>query len=305
MESFMPASKSLLRALSVGALTGALTLGALPSAFADPGDPSARSEEDRSARGLYVEGLEGGLPGLVESGSDDTASRRHTLVEAARTSGLTDEAYDADAEGARGLDLLDDGEVSGSAASAGSADGGGQMTELADEISRQADLRKERAERLAAERAEQERIEAEERAAREAAERKAAEEKAARERAERERREATVQTALDTALDQVGVPYRWGGTTPRGFDCSGFTSYAWRAAGVELPRTSRAQYGATRRVAADDLQPGDLLFFYSPVSHVGIYLGDGKMVDAPSSGRSVQVRSIYWSNFVGAGRPSY
>lgn len=282
----MSALKSLSRALSVGGLTAVLTLGALPSALADPGDPAARSEEGRSARGLYVDGLEGGLPGLVESGSDTTVSRRHTLVEAARTSELADETYGADAGGAAATD-------------------GGEMTQLADEISRQADLRSERADRLAAERAEQERRDAEEQAAREAAERKAAEEKAAAEKAAREAREATAQKAVDTALDQLGVPYRWGGTTPRGFDCSGLTSYVWRAAGVELPRTSRAQYSATKRVSRDDLEPGDLLFFYSPVSHVGIYIGDGKMVDAPSRGRDVRVRSIFRGNFVGAGRPAY
>lgn len=295
----MPAST---RRFAVAALTAVLTLGTVPVAVAQPADStSARSEEGRSARGLYVPGLEGGLPGLVEGGGDGTLSRRQTLVEAARTSGLTEDSDGADPE-AEDLSLVDEAVAASGASDVTDSE---EMAELSDEIARQADLRAQRAQRLASEAAERARREAEERARREAEER-------ARREAEREAREAreaarraTAAKAVDTALAQVGVPYRWGGSTPRGFDCSGLMLYAWRAAGVDLPRTSRAQYRGTTRVSTSNLKPGDLLFFYSPISHVGMYIGNGKMVDAPSSGRTVRVRSVYWSSFVGAGRPDY
>ncbi|RBY84322.1 C40 family peptidase [Blastococcus sp. TF02A-26] len=98
------------------------------------------------------------------------------------------------------------------------------------------------------------------------------------------------QTAVDTAMAQVGKPYQYGGSGPDSFDCSGLTSFAYRAAGIELPRTSRDQ--ATVGVPVDDvyaLQPGDLLFFYSPVSHVGIYIGNGQMVHASTEGQPVSI----------------
>ena len=107
--------------------------------------------------------------------------------------------------------------------------------------------------------------------------------------------------AVKTALAQVGKPYKWGGSGPNSYDCSGLTSYAWEAAGVSLPHNSRMQYNATTRVSADDLRPGDLLFFYRPVSHVGMYIGNGKMIDAPYSGRSVRVRSA--TGYHSIGRP--
>jgi cell wall-associated NlpC family hydrolase len=98
------------------------------------------------------------------------------------------------------------------------------------------------------------------------------------------------QIAVDTAVAQVGKPYAYGSGGPDSFDCSGLASFAYRAAGVELPRTSRAQ--STVGVPVDDvfaLQPGDLLFFYSPVSHVGIYIGNGQMVHASTSGQPVSI----------------
>lgn len=79
--------------------------------------------------------------------------------------------------------------------------------------------------------------------------------------------------------------------------------FAWAAAGVALPHSSSAQYAATRRVATSDLQPGDLVFYYSPISHVAMYVGDGKIVDAPSPGRSVQIVGLRSMPLVGAGRP--
>jgi cell wall-associated NlpC family hydrolase len=110
-----------------------------------------------------------------------------------------------------------------------------------------------------------------------------------------------------TALQMVGVPYRYGGESPEGFDCSGLVQYAYRSAGVSVPRTSRAQLGASTPVALADAREGDLLFFRSKdYSHVGIYLGQGRFVHAPSSGRSVSIGSFsdawYRRNFVRAGR---
>jgi peptidoglycan DL-endopeptidase CwlO len=109
--------------------------------------------------------------------------------------------------------------------------------------------------------------------------------------------------AVRTAYAQLGDPYRWGGTGPNSFDCSGLTSFAWRAAGVSLPHSSRAQYASGRKVARSDLQPGDLVFFYSPISHVGIYIGGGRMIDAPYPGSSVHITPISQLPYSGAVRP--
>jgi cell wall-associated NlpC family hydrolase len=94
------------------------------------------------------------------------------------------------------------------------------------------------------------------------------------------------------ALGKVGSPYRWGGTGPAAFDCSGLVSWAFAQAGVPVPRTSRAQAQAGTPVSRADLQPGDLVFFYSPVRHVGIYIGDGQMVHSSRAGKPVAVAPI-------------
>ena len=112
-----------------------------------------------------------------------------------------------------------------------------------------------------------------------------------------------VRNVLSAAYSQIGKPYAWGGSGPGSFDCSGFTSYAWRAAGVSLPHSSRAQYAATKRVARSDLQPGDLLFFGSPIHHVGIYVGGNRMIDSSTYGHPVGIRSLDRRGYVGAGRP--
>ena len=111
------------------------------------------------------------------------------------------------------------------------------------------------------------------------------------------------QTAVDTALAQVGKPYQWGAAGPESFDCSGLTMYSWAAAGVSLPHSSSAQYSVTRHVSLSSVQPGDLLFYYSPVHHVAMYIGGGRMVEAPYTGASVRVASLRTSNLVGVGRP--
>ncbi|WP_051516082.1 C40 family peptidase [Candidatus Blastococcus massiliensis] len=97
------------------------------------------------------------------------------------------------------------------------------------------------------------------------------------------------QVAVDTALAQQGKPYQWGGTGPGGFDCSGLTYSSYRAAGVNLPRTSSAQSTAGHQIPWYAMQPGDLIFFYSPVSHVGIAIGNGLMVHSSSYGNPVSV----------------
>ena len=112
------------------------------------------------------------------------------------------------------------------------------------------------------------------------------------------------QTAVDAALSQVGKPYQWGAEGPDSYDCSGLTLWAWAHAGVSLPHNSGMQYNATPRVAREDLAPGDLLFYGSPIHHVSMYIGNGQMVEAPYTGQFVRVVSANrWSDFVGAGRP--
>ncbi|WP_246079836.1 C40 family peptidase [Nonomuraea mesophila] len=114
-------------------------------------------------------------------------------------------------------------------------------------------------------------------------------------------------TALTFAFAQVGKPYRYGGTGPGSFDCSGLVQAAWRAAGVELPRTTWSQWswGAGRRVPLDDVEPGDLLFSKG-LGHMGMYAGDGKMVHAPQTGDVIKVVDLddYWrGRLAGAVRP--
>jgi cell wall-associated NlpC family hydrolase len=110
-----------------------------------------------------------------------------------------------------------------------------------------------------------------------------------------------VQVAIDTAMAQRGKPYVWAASGPRSFDCSGLTSFAFAAAGISLPHSSRMQSQLGQPVSRDDLRPGDLVFFYSPVSHVGIYIGNGQMVHAPTFGDVVKVAPLM-SGFSGARR---
>lgn len=110
--------------------------------------------------------------------------------------------------------------------------------------------------------------------------------------------------AIQAALGQLGVPYRYAQASPGvAFDCSGLTYYAWAQAGITLPRNSRMQAAAIPRVPIAAAQPGDLIFYYSPISHVGIYLGNGQLVHAPNTGSYVKVANVRWSKVVAVGRP--
>ena len=112
--------------------------------------------------------------------------------------------------------------------------------------------------------------------------------------------------AVRAAESQIGVPYQWGAESPgQGFDCSGLTQWSWRQAGVSIPRTADAQMQAVARVPLSAMEPGDLVFWGSGgyAQHVGIYVGNGDVVHAPSSGQDVQIQPIWSNGLLGAGRP--
>ena len=99
--------------------------------------------------------------------------------------------------------------------------------------------------------------------------------------------------AIAAAQSVMGTPYKWAGASPStGFDCSGLTMWAWARAGKSLPHSSSAQYAATQRISLDQLQPGDLVFFNNPISHVGLYIGGGQMIHSPHTGDVVKVAPI-------------
>lgn len=123
------------------------------------------------------------------------------------------------------------------------------------------------------------------------------------------KREQPGQRAVYAAFRQLGTPYRYGGTTPDGFDCSGLVQYAYGRAGIAVPRTTGQQLRHAHPVSLSSLQPGDLLFFrLSPrkVSHVGIYAGGGRFIHAPSSGKEVSYANLndpFWrQRVIAAGR---
>jgi len=108
--------------------------------------------------------------------------------------------------------------------------------------------------------------------------------------------------ALSYALAQVGKAYVFGAAGPDAFDCSGLTMAAWSQAGVSLPHSSSAQYNSGQHISESELQPGDLVFYYSPISHVGMYIGGGKIVNALNPGAGVQVSGLHDMPFSGAVR---
>jgi len=115
--------------------------------------------------------------------------------------------------------------------------------------------------------------------------------------------------AAAVALQQVGIPYHYGGATPNGFDCSGLVQYSYSRAGKWVPRTTGQLWTQLQPVPPRDLRPGDVLFFRieGKMSHVGLYVGDSQFVHAPSSGRSVTVATLdepfYEASLIRAGRP--
>ena len=118
---------------------------------------------------------------------------------------------------------------------------------------------------------------------------------------------SAAQIAVSAAMSVIGTTYVWGSANPSvGFDCSGLTSWAWAQAGVYIPHSSAAQYSALPKVPLGSVQPGDLIFYYSPISHVALYIGGGQIVHArhPGPGGEVQVSSMYgYDTPVGAARP--
>ena len=110
--------------------------------------------------------------------------------------------------------------------------------------------------------------------------------------------------ALRAALTRRGDPYVWGAAGPGAFDCSGLVLWAYAQEGIHLDHYTGNQWNEGQHISRNQLEPGDLVFFYADISHVGLYLGDGLMVDAPSFGQDVMVQKIDWSIYVGAVRVS-
>ncbi len=105
------------------------------------------------------------------------------------------------------------------------------------------------------------------------------------------------------AESRIGCPYVWGGSGPRTFDCSGLAMWCYGKVGISLPHSSSAQYGCGQHVSRKDLEPGDLVFFGSPIHHVGIYVGGGEMIEAPYTGARVRRASAFRRDYAGACRP--
>ncbi|MFK3981331.1 NlpC/P60 family protein [Micromonospora sp. NPDC050397] len=110
-------------------------------------------------------------------------------------------------------------------------------------------------------------------------------------------------TAVRFAYAQLGKRYQWGGEGPDGYDCSGLTTAAWRAAGVRLPHNAARQWRAVKRIGRAERQPGDLVFYYADIHHVGIYVGDGQIIHAPRAGKPVQLDRVEFQPIHGYGRP--
>jgi len=108
--------------------------------------------------------------------------------------------------------------------------------------------------------------------------------------------------AISYAMAQVGKAYVYGAAGPNAFDCSGLMMMAWAQAGISLPHSSSAQYGVGRHVSSSDLQPGDLVFYYSPISHVAMYIGNGLIVEAANPGAGIRVSPVFSMPYAGATR---
>jgi peptidoglycan DL-endopeptidase CwlO len=105
---------------------------------------------------------------------------------------------------------------------------------------------------------------------------------------------------INMAMNFAGVPYVWGGSSPSGFDCSGLVLYCFAKVGISLPHSSRMQYNCGKHVARSEIRPGDLCFYYAPIQHVGIYIGNGRIINA--TGNHVQISEAFTRSYVGACR---
>ena len=123
---------------------------------------------------------------------------------------------------------------------------------------------------------------------------------AAEERARRAFLASRPGKVIGYAMNYLGVPYVWGGSSPKGFDCSGLVQYVYAKVGISLPHSSRMQYDCGKPVSRNQLKAGDLVFYYSPIQHVGIYLGDGRIINA--TGNHVQISSAFTRGYAGACR---
>lgn len=110
-------------------------------------------------------------------------------------------------------------------------------------------------------------------------------------------------TAIEFAYAQLGKPYEWGSTGPNSYDCSGLVGAAWRSAGVSLPRTVKQMYDAGRKVSQADLQPGDIIYWYNDSQHNGMYIGNGKAIHAPRTGKNIEITQVSYMPFYAASRP--
>ncbi len=108
--------------------------------------------------------------------------------------------------------------------------------------------------------------------------------------------------ALKAALTRIGYPYVWAAAGPYAFDCSGLVVWAYAQVGITLMHFTGDLWNEGEHVSRSELKPGDLVFFFADISHVGIYVGNGLMVDAPTFGQNVQVQPVFWSAYVGAVR---
>ncbi|GMA87082.1 hypothetical protein GCM10025868_23320 [Angustibacter aerolatus] len=121
---------------------------------------------------------------------------------------------------------------------------------------------------------------------------------------------AVAAAAISAAATRLGMPYVWGATGPTSFDCSGLMQWAYRQAGVSIPRTSRAQYAALPKVPMNQVQPGDLVFYASnpsnpsTIHHVGMYVGEGLSLYAPQTGSNVKIGPVAYGTIIGAARPT-
>ncbi|WP_052849788.1 C40 family peptidase [Streptomyces avicenniae] len=298
-------------------------------------DATDRVNEARRTLGAYAAAQYRYGTGLSDTAhlllSDDPQSffsNRHTLnrlgeVQQQALTDFTSEQRAAEDRRAEAADALAGLEASQVDAQARKEEVQGRLAEaqaLLNELSAEEEAQLAELERLEREEAERQAAAA----AAEAAEREeAAREAAAREAAEQEQADAPADTpppatddggsdsdtssraeqAIAFAETQLGKPYVMGGTGPNSWDCSGLTQAAWRAAGVELPRVTWDQVNAGTSVPRDQLRPGDLVFFYADISHVGLYIGDGMMIHAPKPGAYVRYESIDYMPFHSARRP--